>query len=215
MSYIFQPFRFELDAVIKKNAPFVKGRILDIGAGSYDRYSDYFDTTEYVRMNMAPGPNTHLVGYIEEIPAADASFDGIVCTQVLGDVYDVRKALAECHRVLKVGGTVLLTESFIDPLHDESHDYWRFTPHSLQRLFEEVGFTILVLQRIGGYHSTLLQLKTRYTIEKHGLYHAWYRPLANGFLTWRGKKALRKDAKDTSEANKHFAQGWIIVAKKK
>lgn len=215
MSYIYQPARFELDEAIRRNAHFLKGRILDVGAGSHDRYSGYFNASEYVRMNLETGPNTQLVGRIEEIPAADASFDGVVCTQVLGDVFDVREALSEMNRVLKTGGKVLLTESFIDPLHDEPDDYWRFTSYSLKRLCEEAGFRIVTLERVGGYFSTRAQLHARYAIEKYSLYTAWYGRLMSFYLKLSGKRALKRDHSDKSAANKFFAQGWIVIAEKK
>lgn len=215
MSYIFQTVRVELDAAVRRHTHFLKGRILDVGAGSYNRYGSYFKAAEYVRMNMELGPGTQLTGRAEKIPVANAEFDGIVCTQVLGDIFDVRKALAEFNRVLKVGGRVLLTESLIDPLHDEPHDYWRFTRHAMQRLFEEAGFKVLALERVGGYFSTMAQLRTRYTIEKHSLYTAWYSRAASFLFKLKGKWALWRDARDESPANKLFAQGWIIVAEKK
>lgn len=215
MSYIFQTVRVELDAAIKRNAHLLRGKILDVGAGEYDRYSAYFKASDYVRMNTTPGLGTQLVGRVEDIPAAENSFDGIVCTQVLGDVYDVHKAIREFHRVLKAGGRILLTEGFMDPLHDEPNDFWRFTPHSLKRLFEEGGFTLVSLEKIGGYKSVRAQLQTRYVIEKYKLYSAWYGRLMSFYFKILGRKALWRDARDSNPANTLFAHGWLVVAEKK
>ncbi len=214
MAYIFQTFRVELDAAIKKNAHLLHGKILDVGAGAVDRYSRYFDATAYIRMNLKPDTGTQLVGSIEAIPATEGEFDGIVCTQVLGDIYNLQKAMDELSRVLKVGGRVLLTESFIDPLHDEPHDYWRFTPHSLKRLLTDAGFTVVAFDRVGGYHSTMAQLRTRYRIQKYHLYSAWYGRVASAVFKFWGVLALQRDAYNLSDTSKLFAQGWLIVAEK-
>jgi hypothetical protein len=69
-------------------------------------------------------------------------------------------------RVLKTGGTLILTTRFIFPIHDASEDYYRYTKYGLKYLFrdwkilelkEEVStkdtFAVL-LQRIG-YQSKL------------------------------------------------------------
>ena len=60
-------------------------------------------------------------GAAEAIPFADSSFDCIVMTEVLEHVADEPTSLAEVHRVLVSGGTLLLTVphrgplSFLDP----------------------------------------------------------------------------------------------------
>jgi len=214
MAYIFQTMRIELERAVKKHAHFLSGRLLDVGAGTHDRYSSFFTAKEYVRLNVSPGENTDIVGTAEAIPGEDGSYDGIVCTQVLGDVLDVRKAIGEFARVLKPEGSILLTEGFLDPLHDEPRDFWRFTPHSLSLLFKEAGFSVMVLERIGGYHSVRVQLHARYLIERWDLYVRWYAPLASLCFKLWGNIAFSRDARDTSEANRRFAHGFLIVAKK-
>ena len=215
MAIIFQPARIELGRVIRRNAHFLSGKILDVGAGGFDRYGSFISSVEYVHMNMQPGPNTDLVGTAESIPVGDASFDGILCTQVIGDVPDVRTVVREFRRVLRVGGRVLLTEGFMDPMHDQPYDLWRFTPHGLRLLFEEAGFAVLALERIGGYHGVVMQMRTRYLIEKYRIDTKWYGKVRNVFCKLAGKLALWRDHHDTSAAGSLFAHGWLIVAEKK
>jgi ubiquinone/menaquinone biosynthesis C-methylase UbiE len=57
------------------------------------------------------------VGDVERLPFDSESFDGIVCAGVLRYVPSLHRALAEIHRVLRPGGTVVV--SF----------YYRFSPH--------------------------------------------------------------------------------------
>src|SRR3989344_6552248 len=165
MSYIYKTGRIELREQIKKYSYYIKGDVLDVGAGNYSRYVDLFNYDKYARMNVRPGGNTDVVGRVENIPCSNNSFDSIVCTQVLGDVYELHKAFSELYRVLKPGGYLLVTESLFDPLHDEPHDYWRFTRNSFRRLSEDAGFQVKVLEPRGGYWSVLTQLEQRYWLE--------------------------------------------------
>jgi SAM-dependent methyltransferase len=48
--------------------------------------------------------------------------------------------LAEAWRVLRPGGVLLLSAPFFWPLHEEPHDYYRYTRHGLQHLLEQAGF---------------------------------------------------------------------------
>ena len=215
MAVIFQTARFELDALMHSLAQYLSGRILDVGAGSYDRYSHYFKATDYVRLDIEQRAHVDLVGTAEAIPAPDASFDGIVCTQVLGDIFDVRVAVGEFRRVLKSGGRVILSESLMDPLHDLPHDYWRFTSYGLEKLFTEQGFAILDSKKYGGYHSVLAQFRTRYWISRYHLMTAWYGRYVGFLLKLLNWFALWRDAHDATAANRAFAHGWVVVAQKK
>ena len=90
-------------------------------------------------MDVEKKKGVDVVGKIENLPFPDNSFDSIVCTQVLGDVFELKKAFMEMKRVLKPNGVALITESLFDPLHDEPNDFWRFTEHSLNRLAKGSG----------------------------------------------------------------------------
>jgi ubiquinone/menaquinone biosynthesis C-methylase UbiE len=56
-----------------------------------------------------------LLGDATRLPTADASFDVVFLVTVLGEIPDRAAALAECHRVLKPGGVLSISEMFGDP----------------------------------------------------------------------------------------------------
>lgn len=76
------------------------------------------------------------------LPYPDASFDFVVSDQVLEHVAgDPQRAIDECHRVLRPGGIAVHTTCFINPVHKEPEDFWRFSPDALKYLsrnFSEV-----------------------------------------------------------------------------
>ena len=71
------------------------------------------------------------------IPFADASFDHVLCTEVLEHAADPAALVAEMYRVLKPGGTLLATIPFAARVHYAPHDFHRFTRYRLASLFAD------------------------------------------------------------------------------
>jgi SAM-dependent methyltransferase len=90
----------------------------------------------------AASPHATFVGDLSNAPQLpDAAFDCIILTQTLHLIYDFRGALATCYRILKPGGTLLLTApglSPIDPHEWQDFWYWSFTDKVLARLMTEL-----------------------------------------------------------------------------
>lgn len=214
MSYIYKTGRIELYSQIKRHANLIKGRVLDVGASNFSRYKELFNYTEYVKMDINPGNDIDVIGRAEEIPFQENSFDSIVCTQVLGDVYEPLRTFKEFYRILKPGGRALITESLYDSLHDEPNDYWRFTEHSFRRLAEDANLKVEVLERRGGYHSVIAQMKARYWIERLSANDKWFARILSFILKIFGTWALFLDRKDRSHANKLFTHGYILIVRK-
>lgn len=75
-----------------------------------------------------------VAGVGEHLPFRDASFDLALCTQTLNYASSPEQVINEIHRVLKPGGTVVLTVAAIFPrLHDLR---WQFMPDGLQLLLK-------------------------------------------------------------------------------
>lgn len=64
-----------------------------------------------------------LVSDITTIPAPDASFDVILCSEVLEHVPEPTHALDEFARLLKPGGTMILTAPFASLVHMAPYHY--------------------------------------------------------------------------------------------
>lgn len=214
MAYIFQPARSELHEQIRRHATAIRGRVLDVGSGPGSRYKGLFRFDEYVKMDLDGVNGIDAAGSAEAIPFSAASFDSIVCSQVLGDVYDVPKAFREFYRVLKPGGAALITEALFDSMHDEPHDYWRFTKNSFRRLAEEAGFLVEALEQRGGFWSIRSQMLIRYLINRFDLYRAWYGRLADILIRIYAKSMMWFDRRDHSEASRIFTHGYILVMRK-
>lgn len=123
-----------LEEFLKKHSSDKK--TLDIGSGgSLYGYDRFFPNR--VTVDIDPARNPEVVADVHDLPFKDEEFDIILCIEVLEHVLDPRRAIAEMNRVLKVGGTLILTTRFVYPIHDAPNDYWRFTKYGLKELLKE------------------------------------------------------------------------------
>src|SRR5262249_59713764 len=82
---------------------------------------------------------------IADLRRADAvgsgSYDCVILTQVLQFIDDIHSTLAECSRILRPGGTLLVTAPCITRVDVETGpdgDYWRWTEASARKQFAAV-----------------------------------------------------------------------------
>jgi SAM-dependent methyltransferase len=139
-------------------------RTLDLGAQS-GPYGAYFP--HRVSLDLRPGPGVQVVGDAQALGIADATFEVVLCTEVLEHLPEPQKAIDEMFRVLKPGGELLLTTRFLFPIHDAPHDYFRYTKYGLRHLLrrfdilelqeetDAVGTLAVLLQRLGMQAQTL------------------------------------------------------------
>lgn len=154
--------RVTLDRFIAAHA--TTARTLDLGAQN-GPYAAHFPRR--VAMDLKPSSGIHLRGDAHTLPFRDASFDVVLCTEVLEHLPEPQRAIDEMFRVLTPGGQLLLTTRFLFPIHDAPHDYFRFTKYGLQyllRRFDEVrieeetdavGSLAVLIQRLGMQAQTL------------------------------------------------------------
>jgi SAM-dependent methyltransferase len=115
-----------------------KVRILDVGCGPKPYYPFFADVaSEYVGVDVVENPAAELLGAVEALPVEDASFDLVLCTQVLEHADDPAKAVSELRRVTRPGGRVLASTHGVQVYHPSPVDYWRWTHEGLRRLFEQ------------------------------------------------------------------------------
>jgi SAM-dependent methyltransferase len=137
-------------------------RVLDAGAGEAP-YRELFEHCDYRTADWAksvhPGARSaDIIAPLDALPLADASFDAVLCTQVLEHVSDPVGVLGELLRVLRPGGHLWLTVPLTWPLHEEPFDFFRYTPYGLTSLLERAGFADIEIVPRNGYFVTMAQL---------------------------------------------------------
>jgi ubiquinone/menaquinone biosynthesis C-methylase UbiE len=178
------------------------GRLLDAGAGE-QRYRPFCAHLVYVAQDFAqydPGAvsdglrreswdygRLDIVSDITSIPAPDQSFDAILCTEVFEHIPFPDKALSEFSRLLRSGGTLILTAPFCSLTHFAPfHFATGFSRYFYERHLAAHGFTIEELSANGNFFEYLAQeIRRLPSVSEHyvGRRVGWYpRLLSQLFL---------------------------------
>lgn len=135
--------RYYIEQFLQKNAGIVYGNILEIGDNDYTlKYGGQKITKSDILHVDEKNPAATIIGDLSNAPEIpDNTYDCIILTQTLHLIYDFKSALHTCYRVLKPGGTLLMTVpgiTHIDQGEWKSNWLWAFTGSSVNRLLQEV-----------------------------------------------------------------------------
>jgi SAM-dependent methyltransferase len=134
-------------------------RILDYGCADVPYRRFFARDVEYLAADLPGNPDATLtIADDGTVPVADASVDAVLSTQVLEHVADPALYLAECARVLRPGGRLLLSTHGLMVYHPDPVDYWRWTCDGLRRAVREAGLEVVAFEGIMGITATGLQL---------------------------------------------------------
>jgi SAM-dependent methyltransferase len=153
--------------------------VLDVGAGPA-RYRDAFAHCRYETQDFAQyqgsdqGPFTDRadwaygeIDYVSDatsIPVPDATFDAVLCTEVLEHVPDPMSVVRELARILKPGGRLILSAPLGSGLHQEPfHFYGGYTPYWYRHYLMQHGFTDITVVANGGFFRHYGQESQRFS----------------------------------------------------
>lgn len=204
-------------------------RVLDAGAGEL-RNKAFCAHMQYVSQDFCQyegqGDRTALqtgtwdtskidiISDITAIPAPDASFDLVLCTEVLEHVPDPVLALRELTRLVKSAGHIIVTAPFCSLTHFAPYHYASgLSKYWYEKHFSSLGFTIVEASPNGGWLDFVAQELWRLPwIGKN------YSVSALGWATFLlalpalGMMRLMK-AKDRG-SSELLTRGWHVVARK-
>lgn len=141
-----------------------KGKLLDLGCGKaplYQAYKDYVVDTTCVDWENTLHKNEHLdfeCDLTKKLPFDAREFQTVILSDVLEHIAEPEKLLKEVSRVLSEGGKLILNVPFYYWVHEQPHDYYRYTEHSLKRFVEKSDLSLVQLDPIGGSPEILADI---------------------------------------------------------
>ena len=192
----------------------MRGRVLEIGCGSTGRRGAFRPPAllahRWVYLDLERSKQPNVQADAERLPFAAASFDTIVCLEVLEYVSRPDDALREMRRVLGPEGALILSTPFLHRA-DHPRDLWRFTEHGLRTLLRRAGFDVIDLTAQGHALATAANiLRAAIYAEPQG-----WRRRALGLVAWPLLALLRR--LDRASARRRpelatFSTGYLVIA---
>jgi len=127
-------------------------RVLDASAGTRP-YAGIFQRQQYESCDVPDGfydCRHDFECYLHAIPRPDATYDAVILTQVLEHVPDPQAVLRELQRVLKPGGSLLISVPLNGPLHGEPWHFFQFTHYALAELAQRTHLSLTKCEKVGG-----------------------------------------------------------------
>jgi len=173
LGLLVNPFYFARRGLMRELRPFfiqLKGEVLDVGCGRKP-YRAYLQASGYVGLDVDTSVTRKLatadVFYDgKTFPFHDASFDGVLCSQVFEHVFTPTEFLGEIHRVLRPGGVLLLTVPFVWDEHEQPYDFARYSSFGIKAIMEKAGFEIVEQRKSVSDSRALAQLTTGWIFKK-------------------------------------------------
>lgn len=160
--------RKSIYASIKNNTGQLSGSLLDFGCGTKPYQSLFYNIKEYIGIDFKIEGRKDNYSQVDQfydgktIPFANATFDSILCTEVLEHVFNIDVVLQEFNRVLKMNGKALITTPFMWEEHEMPYDFARYTTPALLFLYQKNGFKISNNFKTGNYIEVIFQFSLNY-----------------------------------------------------
>jgi SAM-dependent methyltransferase len=202
-----------IDEYVRLIRAHASGVLLDCGCGDvpyYDVYRDEVTDIVCVDWNRPRGEVDHIDFYADlngPLPLDDGSFDTVLLTDVLEHISNPNSLVSELSRVLRPRGILLCTTPFFYWLHEEPHDYYRYTEFALRRLCAENDLAVVELEPYGGYPDVMLDLLNKMFVRNEAavrVYLALCRPSMRSALYRRLRRATKAK----------FPLGYCLAARK-
>lgn len=194
-----------------------RGKLLDLGCGRvplFIAYKDYVTENICVDWEHTPHKNEYLdleCDLTEVLPFRDGEFDTIILSDVLEHVPRPERLWKEMSRILSTDGKILMNVPFYYWLHEQPHDYYRYTEFALRRFIEISGLRLIQLDSIGGAPEILADIIAKNILHLPGIGPSlamFAQRLTSCFVKTRFGKKVSETTSDS------FPFGYFLIAEK-
>ena len=133
----------------------VKGLVVDLGCGMkpYQRWLGA-GATRWVGLDLPSSvsgrPAADAFASVAAAPLRSGLADCVISTQVIEHLPRPWELFAEARRLLRPGGSLLVSAPQAQWLHEEPHDYFRYTKYGLAELARSAGLEPVRVLPFGG-----------------------------------------------------------------
>lgn len=158
-------------------------------------------------------PDVTYLADIQDMRMIDSDrYDSALCMEALEHVPYPFHAVSEIHRILKKSTSLVCSVPHLSRLHEEAHDYYRYTKYGIKYLFESSRFRVISIKPTGGIFCFLgHQFSTMFLLP------VWHIPVLKdifwGINKWLIVKPFHTCDK-LFDKNKIFELGYICVVEK-
>jgi SAM-dependent methyltransferase len=143
-------------AALERVRDHARGELLDVGCGSKPfaplfagRVRRYWGS-DLAASRYLGGERPDAFATAEAQPFRAEAFDTVLGLSMLTYLPEPVRMIREAARVLKPGGVLILEFTQMVPLHDEPHDYFRFTRYGAAYLLRQAGLEPVEYVPVGG-----------------------------------------------------------------
>ena len=191
------------------------GRLLDLGCGKVPLYAAYKD---FISENICVdwGNTLHNNPYIDVeadlnsgLPFGAGEFDTIILSDVLEHVLNPGHLWHEMARVLARDGKIIMNVPFFYWLHEQPHDYYRYTEYALRNFVQIAGFRLIELRRLGGLPEICADIFGKVASRGGVIGRVLASSVQSAMLTLLRIKRVRDISKRSSRL---FPIGYLLIA---
>ena len=134
--------RVLIERFLSENSSLIVGDCLEIEDPTYtNKFSQKGSVShvlKYSPSNSPPKVKEIVADLTKPEDFMEAKFDTLIATQTLNFVFELEPAVQSMHKLLKPGGSALITAAGISQIsrydYDRWGDYWRFTDQSMRKI---------------------------------------------------------------------------------
>lgn len=154
--------RKKLDELLFKHQFLMHGDVIDIGGKKEKKRGIFRPPLSQVKswkyLNIDKSTNPDFCCSAENIPVEDAAYDTAILCEVLEHLENPEQVLKEIFRILKNGGTLIISTPFLFPMHADPYDFQRWTDTKIRLVLETIGFSDIKILPMGGLGAVIHDL---------------------------------------------------------